>query len=124
MLKATQDSLRALMLIRSYRIRGHLIANLDPLGQTTREIHPELDPRTYGFTEADLDRPIFIDQVLGHEYATLREILAILRRTYCGTFAVEFMHISDPDKKAWIQQRIEGKDKEIVFTPETGCICR
>jgi len=117
-LKATQDSLRALMLIRSYRIRGHLIANLDPLGQTTREIHPELDPRTYGFTEADLDRPIFIDQVLGLEYATLREILAILRRTYCGTFAVEFMHISDPDKKAWIQQRIEGKDKEIVFTPE------
>jgi len=117
-LKATQDSLRALMLIRSYRIRGHLIANLDPLNQTIREIHPELDPRTYGFSEADLDRPIFIDQVLGLEYATLREILEILRRTYCGTFAVEFMHISDPDKKAWIQQRIEGKDKEIVFTPE------
>jgi 2-oxoglutarate dehydrogenase E1 component len=117
-LKATQDSLRALMLIRSYRIRGHLIANLDPLGLTEREIHPELDPRTYGFTEADLDRPIFLDQVLGLDYASLREILEILQRTYCGAFAVEFMHISDPDKKAWIQQRIEGKDKEISFTPE------
>ena len=117
-LKATQDSLRALMLIRAYRIRGHLIADLDPLGLTTREIHPELDYRTYGFTDADLDRPIFIDQVLGLDRATLNEILAILRRTYCGTFAVEFMHISDPDKKSWIQQRIEGKDKEISFTPE------
>ena len=117
-LKTTQDSLRALMLIRAYRIRGHLIADLDPLGLASRAIHPELDPKTYGFTDADLDRPIFIDQVLGLDYATLGEILAILKRTYCGTFAVEFMHISDPDKKAWIQQRIEGKDKEISFTPE------
>ena len=76
---ATLDSLRALMLIRAYRVRGHLQANLDPLGLEKREPHPELDPRTYGFTDADFDRPIFIDNVLGIETATLRQILAVLR---------------------------------------------
>ena len=101
---ATRDSLRALMLIRAYRIRGHLIADLDPLEMRDHTVHPELDPSTYGFHEEDLDRPIFIDKVLGLETATLREILAILRRTYCGTFAVEFMHITDPEQKQWIQQ--------------------
>jgi 2-oxoglutarate dehydrogenase E1 component len=70
--QATKDSLRALMLIRAYRIRGHLIADLDPLGLQKKEIHPELDPATLGFTEADMDRPIFIDHVLGLETATLR----------------------------------------------------
>ncbi|MBU1176490.1 MAG: 2-oxoglutarate dehydrogenase E1 component, partial [Alphaproteobacteria bacterium] len=117
-LQATRDSLRALMLIRAYRIRGHLIADLDPLHLTKQHIHEELDPASYGFTEADMDRPIFIDHVLGLESATLREILAILQRTYSGTFAVEFMHISDPERKAWVQQRIEGPDKEISFTAE------
>jgi len=116
--RETKDSIHALMLIRAYRIRGHLIADLDPLGLQKKEIHPELDPRTYGFGEVDMDRPIFIDNVLGLETASLREILAILRRTYCGTFAVEFMHITDPAQKAWIQQRIEGPDKDISFTPE------
>ena len=116
--QATQDSLRALMLIRAYRIRGHLIADLDPLDIQKKEIHPELDPLSLGFTDADFDRPIFIDMVLGLESATLREILDILRRTYCGTFAVEFMHITDPAQKAWIQRRIEGPDKDISFTPE------
>ncbi len=116
--QATQDSLHALMLIRAYRIRGHLIADLDPLGLQPSEVHPELDPATLGFTEADMDRPIFIDMVLGLETATLREILEILKRTYCGTFAVEFMHITDPEQKAWLQQRIEGPDKDISFTPE------
>ena len=77
-LQATKDSLRALMLIRAYRIRGHLIADLDPLGLQRHEVHPELDPATLGFTEADMDRPIFIDHVLGLETATLRQILAIL----------------------------------------------
>jgi 2-oxoglutarate dehydrogenase E1 component len=116
--QATKDSLRALMLIRAFRIRGHLIADLDPLGLQPKTVHPELDPKTLGFSEDDMDRPIFIDHVLGLETATLREILEILRRTYCGTFAVEFIHISDPEQKAWIQQRIEGPDKEISFTNE------
>ncbi|HWX50258.1 MAG TPA: 2-oxoglutarate dehydrogenase E1 component [Roseomonas sp.] len=102
------DSLRALMLIRAYRVRGHLEAQLDPLHLQTPKPHPELDPKTYGFSEADMDRPIFIDHVLGKETATVREILQILRATYCGPIGAEFMHIQDPGQKAWIQQRIEG----------------
>ena len=117
-LRATQDSIRALMLIRAYRVMGHLAADLDPLGLTERKIHKELRPETYGFTEADLDRPIFIDKVLGLEMATIREIVKILRRTYCRHIGVEFMHITSPAQKSWIQERIEGRDKDIAFTPE------
>ena len=105
---AALDSIRALMLIRSYRVRGHLEARLDPLGLQVPKSHPELDPATYGFTAADLDRPIFIDHVLGRETATVREILSIVRASYCGAIGVEFMHIQDPDQKSWIQRRIEG----------------
>ncbi|WP_304219500.1 2-oxoglutarate dehydrogenase E1 component, partial [Phenylobacterium aquaticum] len=116
---ATLDSLRAIMMIRAYRMRGHLRANLDPLGIN---IPPgdatELDPASYGFTEADYDRPIFLDFVLGLETGTIREILAILKRTYCADVGVQYMHISDPAQKAWLQERIEGRDKEIVFTQQ------
>ena len=105
---ATIASVRALMLIRSYRVRGHLEARLDPLGLQIPAPHAELDPRTYGFTNADLDRPIFIDNVLGRETATLREITRILRDTYCGSIGVEFMHIQDPEQKSWIQRKLEG----------------
>jgi 2-oxoglutarate dehydrogenase E1 component len=105
---ATLDSIRALMMIRVYRVRGHLEAQLDPLGLQIPKTHPELDPHSYGFTDADWDRPIFIDRVLGRETATLREILDILRRSYCGPIGAEFMHIQDPGQKAWIQRRIEG----------------
>jgi len=116
---ATLDSLRAIMMIRAYRMRGHLKANLDPLGiATTPGDASELDPATYGFSEADFDRPIFLDFVLGLETATIREILEILRRTYCGNVGVQYMHISDPKEKGWLQARIEGRDKEIVFTKE------
>ncbi|HEY5301423.1 MAG TPA: thiamine pyrophosphate-dependent enzyme, partial [Acetobacteraceae bacterium] len=102
------SSLRALMLIRSYRVRGHLEARLDPLGLQVPPRHAELDPASYGFTDADLDRPIFIDNVLGRQTATLREIVSILRETYCGHVGIEFMHIQDPGQKAWIQQKVEG----------------
>ncbi len=105
---ATLDSLRALMMIRVYRVRGHLEAKLDPLGLTVPKPHPELDPATYGFAAADMDRPIFIDNVLGRETATPREILAVLRETYCGPIGVEYMHIQDPEQKDWLQKRIEG----------------
>jgi 2-oxoglutarate dehydrogenase E1 component len=115
---ATRDSVRAIMMIRAFRMRGHLHANLDPLGLEPQKDHEELHPANYGFTEADYDRKIFIDHVLGLEYATVREMLAILRRTYCGTIGFEFLHISDPAEKAWIQERIEGPDKEIQFTRE------
>jgi 2-oxoglutarate dehydrogenase E1 component len=116
--QATRDSIRALMLIRAYRMRGHFHAKLDPLGIEAPRDREELDPRSYGFTEADFDRKIFLDHVLGMEYATLREIVAICERTYCQTLGVEFMHISNAAQKAWIQERIEGPDKEISFTRE------
>ena len=116
--RATRDSVRALMLIRAYRARGHFHANLDPLGLEPVKNEEELDPRTYGFNEADLDRPIFLDKVLGLEFGTIRQIVAILRRTYCQTLGVEFLHISNGAQKGWIQERIEGPDKEISFTRE------
>ena len=112
---ATLDSTRAMTLIRSYRVRGHLEAQLDPLGLLKRERHAELDPRTYGFTEADYDRPIFINN-LGVEAASLREILAILRSTYCGSIGIEYMHIQDRAERAWIQERIEGPRNQTDFT--------
>ncbi|MGZ9034218.1 MAG: thiamine pyrophosphate-dependent enzyme, partial [Rhodospirillales bacterium] len=115
---ATMDSVRALMLIRSYRVRGHLVAKFDPLGLEGKKYHPELDPKTYGFTEEDYDRPIFLDYVLGLETATLRQIMEILQETYCGSIGVEFMHIQEPGEKAWIQQRIESIRNQTQFTGE------
>ncbi|WP_299438770.1 2-oxoglutarate dehydrogenase E1 component, partial [uncultured Rhodospira sp.] len=112
----TLDSIRALMMIRAYRVRGHLEANMDPLGLTEPEPHPELDYRSYGFTDADLDREIFIDNVLGLETATLRKIIEVVRETYCGDIGVEFMHIQYPDQKAWIQRRVESELNRTAFT--------
>ena len=114
--RATRESVRALMLIRAFRVNGHLIANLDPLRLSEPRPHPEADPSTYGFSQGDLDHQIYIDNVLGLETASLRQIIDILRRTYCGTIGFEFMHISSPEQKLWIQERIEGPDKEVEFT--------
>jgi 2-oxoglutarate dehydrogenase E1 component len=116
--RAVLDSIRALMLIRAYRIRGHLAADLDPLSMRSDAPHPELDPQSYGFLDADMDRPIFIDNVLGLQVASMRQIVDIVKRTYCGTFALQYMHISDPGQSAWLKERIEGYDKEIRFTRE------
>ena len=114
--QASKDSVRAIMLIRAYRIRGHLIANLDPLSIQKKEEHPELKPETYGFLKSDYNRKIFLDGVLGLQYADLSQILDILKRTYCSTIGYEFMHMGDPDEKAWIRDRIEGPEKDITFT--------
>ena len=116
--RAVLDSIRAIMIIRAYRIRGHLAADLDPLKMAPTGNHPELDPASYGFTEADMDRPIFIDNVLGLTHASMRQIIDIVKRTYCGTFALQYMHISDPEQAAWLKERIEGYGKEIAFTRE------
>ncbi len=113
---ATLQSIRALMMIRAYRVRGHLIARFDPLGLEGNDSHPELDYRSYGFTDADLDQQIFIDHVLGLEFATLRQIMQVLKDTYCGNIGVEFMHIQEPDQKSWIQRRIEGIHNQTQFT--------
>ncbi len=114
--QATKDSVRAIMLIRAFRIRGHLIASLDPLRLLKKEEHPELKPETYGFTKKDFNREIFLDGVLGLQYADLNKILKILKKTYCSNIGYEFMHMGDPDEKTWIRNRIEGPEKEIKFT--------
>jgi 2-oxoglutarate dehydrogenase E1 component len=112
--------IRALMLIRAYRVRGHLQATLDPLGIEAPVQNPELTPEFYGFADADLDRPIFLDGVLGLETGTIRQVLEILKRTYCGHIGIQYMHIAEPDEKAWLQERIEGPDKfeQNAFTRE------
>ncbi len=121
----TIDSIRALMLIRAYRVRGHLIANLDPLGIEGDKHHPELDPKSYGFSEADYDRPIYVDGVLGLKRATLREALAILKQTYCARIGVEFMHIQHPDRKSWIQRMMEGeRNRQSLSRSEKMAILR
>ena len=114
--QASKDSVRAIMLIRAYRIRGHLIANLDPLSIQKKEEHPELRPESYGFTKDDYNRKIFLDGVLGLQYGNLNEILTILKKTYCGNIGYEFMHMGDPYEKSWIRDRIEGPEKNITFT--------
>lgn len=115
---AVKDSIRALMMIRAYRVRGHLAANLDPLAIENDAEHPELEPENYGFTDADMGRKVYIDGYLGLDYATIPEMVEILRRTYCSTIGIEFQHISSPEEKAWLQERIEGPDKGVAFTPE------
>ena len=116
--RAADDSIRAIMLIRSYRVRGHLAANLDPLGLSKRELPADLSPEFHGFTGADLDRPIYVGHYLqGVETATVRELVDILRANYCGNVGVEYMHINDADERRFVQERIEGRNKEIHFTP-------
>jgi 2-oxoglutarate dehydrogenase E1 component len=116
--RATTDSIRVLQLIRAYRVRGHLEADLDPLGLEKRGPYPELDFRSYGFTESDLDREIFIANLFGRERASLREIIAILRETYCGWIGVEYMHIQAPAERAWIQEKFERRQSRSV--PSAG----
>lgn len=117
---AAHDSIRALMLIRAYRVRGHLQATLDPLGIEQPVQNPELTPEFYGFTGADLDRPIYLDGVLGLQTGTIREVLEILKRTYCGHIGIQYMHIAEPEEKSWLQARFEGPDKfeKNAFTRE------
>ena len=113
--QASTDSVRAIMLIRAYRIRGHLIANLDPLNLQKKDEHPELKPETYGFKKKDFNRKIFLDGVLGLQYGNLNEILKLLKKTYCSTIGYEFMHMSDPEEKAWVRNRIEGPEKNYFY---------
>ena len=113
---AVKDSIRAIQLIRAYRVRGHLEADLDPLGLRAKEIHPELDPGHYGFAPKDYDRPIRLDGVLGMEEANLNQIMQALKTIYCDKIGVEFMHLSNPEEKAWLQERIEAPRNHTDFT--------
>jgi 2-oxoglutarate dehydrogenase E1 component len=116
--RAAEDSIRAMMLIRTYRVRGHLAADLDPLGLAKRDLPADLTPEYHGFTPADLDRPIFLGGTLGLEIGTVREIVAILRANYCGKIGLEYMHINDLGERRFLQDRIEGRDKGASFTAE------
>jgi 2-oxoglutarate dehydrogenase E1 component len=116
--RAAEESIRAMMLIRTYRVRGHLAAKLDPLGLHHNAIPADLTPAYHGFSEADLDRHIWIGGVLGFERATVREIVDCLRSNYCGTIGVEYMHINDLEERRFIQDRIEGKGETVQFTPQ------
>ncbi len=116
--QAIKDSLGALMLIRLYRVRGHLGARLDPLGLIEKKEISELHPKMFGFGEKDWGRPIFLNGVLGFERASLVDILSKLQATYCGSFGAEFMHIIDPDQKQWIQERLENPSTLKDFSKE------
>src|SRR6476469_4911344 len=116
--RAADDSIRAMMLIRTYRVRGHLAARLDPLGLSRMDVPPDLTPAYHGLTQADLDRPIFLFGTLGFEQASVREIVRVLQETYCGHIGFEYMHISDVEERRFIQERIERAEKTVHFTPE------
>ena len=118
LVKAASDSIKAMMLIRTYRVRGHLAANLDPLGLSKQELPADLDPAYHGFTEADLDRKIYLGGALGYEWGSVRELVATLRANYCGPVGLEYMHIADVEERRFLQDRMEGKDKAITFSPE------
>jgi len=114
---AAADSIRAMMLIRTYRVRGHLAADLDPLGLSQRELPADLTPEYHGFTGPALDRKIFLGGYLGLDWGTVREVVDILRRNYCGKVGLEYMHIADVEERRFLQERMEGADKHIEFTP-------
>ncbi len=115
---STLDSIRALRLIRAFRINGHLIADLDPLGISEREYPQELDYKSYGFKESDLEKEIFIDGSLGLEKGKLKNIIKILKETYSASIGVEFLHIQQADQKQWVQERIEEVRNKTNFTNE------
>ncbi|OZA93025.1 MAG: 2-oxoglutarate dehydrogenase E1 component, partial [Erythrobacter sp. 34-65-8] len=116
--EAAADSIRAMLLIRTFRVRGHLAADLDPLGLSKQELPADLDPEYHGFSGAALDRPVYLGGNLGLEWASVRELVEILRRNYCGKIGFEYMHIADVEERRFIQDRIEGGDKSIDFTPQ------
>ena len=115
---STLDSIRTLRLIRAYHMNGHLTANLDPLNLSKKEYHPELDYKSYGLTDNDLDKEIFIDGSFGLESAPLNKIIKILKETYSSSIGVEYLYIQSPDQKKWIRERIEEVRNKTIFTHE------
>ena len=114
--KEKEQSVRAIALIRAYRIRGHLIADLDPLKMMERKYLHELHPADHGFKKEDYNKKIYIGEYMDREYATINELLLFLRKTYCSTIGVEYMHISDPTEKVWFRERMEKKENQLNFT--------
>ncbi|MCM8557530.1 2-oxoglutarate dehydrogenase E1 component [Sphingomicrobium sediminis] len=116
LIRVADNAIRAMMIIRTYRVRGHLAARLDPLGLSHHEFPKELTPEWHGFP--DLDQEVWLGGALGFDRATIRTIVGILQANYCGTVGVEYMHINDLEERRFLQERVEGKNAEIHFTPE------
>ncbi|NTZ42935.1 2-oxoglutarate dehydrogenase E1 component [Altererythrobacter sp. SALINAS58] len=116
--RAAGDSIRAMLLIRTYRVRGHLAADLDPLNLSQRELPEDLKLDWHGFTGEALDREVYLGGTLNMEWATPRDLVDVLRANYCGQVGLEYMHISDVEERRFLQERIEGPDKVIQFTDE------
>jgi 2-oxoglutarate dehydrogenase E1 component len=110
------DSIKAVELIRAYRLRGHLLAKLDPLGLKKTKYLEELHPEYYGFKKSDYKREIFLNGVTNKKYSNISEILTFLNKTYCGSIGYEYMHISNPEERIWLRRRIEEDENEIKFT--------
>jgi len=114
--KEKANTIRAIALIRAYRIRGHLIANLDPLGMMERKYLHELHPSDHGFIKEDYDKKIFLYSYMDKGYSTVNEIISSLKKIYCSTIGVEYMHISDPIEKVWFRNRMEKEENRLKFT--------
>tara|TARA_B100000686_G_scaffold354236_1_gene463416 strand:+ start:988 stop:3876 length:2889 start_codon:yes stop_codon:yes gene_type:complete len=110
------QSVKAIALIRAYRIRGHLIANLDPLGMMERKYLEDLHPADHGFKKEDYNKKIYVGSYMQKGYATINEILSFFRKIYCSTIGVEYMHISDPAEKIWFRERMEKEENKLQFT--------
>ena len=113
--KSYRHSVRAVTLIRAYRTQGNLLATLDPLGLKTSKYIDELHPKYHGFKREDYDYKIFLDGIINRKYATVREILDFLRKTYCGPIGYEFMHISNPIERKWFRDRVEKDEHKTKF---------
>tara|TARA_Y100000590_G_scaffold117568_2_gene134392 strand:- start:6188 stop:9085 length:2898 start_codon:yes stop_codon:yes gene_type:complete len=114
--KEKQYSIKAIALIRAYRIRGHLIANLDPLEMMERKYLHELHPKDHGFEKEDYNKKIYLHSYMDRDYATVNEILNYFKKIYCSTIGVEYMHIADPLEKKWFRERMEKKENQLNFT--------
>jgi len=110
------DSIKAIALIRAYRIRGHLIANLDPLGMMERKYLHELHPEDHGFKKEDYNKKIFLHSYLDKSYASINELISFLKSIYCSSIGVEYMHITDPVEKIWFRERMEKEENQLKFT--------
>ncbi|MBF97295.1 MAG: 2-oxoglutarate dehydrogenase E1 component [Alphaproteobacteria bacterium MarineAlpha9_Bin4] len=112
----TANSLRARLLIRAYRIAGHLKADLDPLGLSKQKYIPDLDPETYGLKEDAMEKEVFVDGVFGINKIKLKELIEILEKYYCAKIGTQFMHIQDKEQRDWIMNRIENIKPDEIFT--------
>ena len=114
--KEKEQSVQAIAMIRAYRIRGHLIANLDPLEMMERKYLRELHPADHGFKKEDYNKKIYLGAYMDRGYGNIKELLSFLKKTYCSTIGVEYMHISDPIEKIWFRERMEKKENQLNFT--------